>query len=501
MKFRYIFRLRYMCLLCLTVLVGCSKDYLDKKPNTPTEEGYFINELDFTRGVIGVYAKQSDFYWYNGSQNSTTMPVFFLMGDDITAQDQDEFEIFGPLQPGSGRVGYFYRSCYQLVSRANIMLEKIAEVEDGIYTTPNLKNNHKGEVLFLRGHAYFLLWNYFGTSPLITERITEVAQFQQPNSTGNALLDQAIKDFTEAATLLPTTWDAANRGRVTANAANAYLGKALVFRATVNKSNADYQAAIAAFAKVSGVSLVPNFNDNFAVNTENNAESLFEFQATQASQTDNAFLPNDFNNVVGSLSAFWGFYSGHNFLFGKSRHFATTKFLNAFEPGDIRRDSSINPTDRTMRKYTTRNLQTQQGVGSVNNVRILRFADVLLLRAEALVQSGGSTEEAIGYINQVRTRARTWGGGSAPANFPTTETNRTTIMQWIMDERLRELGGEGHRWPDIRRWHIAGIIQLNNAFFSSTTTTMSFTLPRHLLLPIPTNETDLNPNITQNTGY
>ena len=100
----------------------------------------------------------------------------------------------------------------------------------------------------------------------------------------------------------------------------------------------------------------------------------------------------------------------------------------------------------------------------MNNYRILRFADVLLLKAEAVLQSGGSTSDAIGYINQVRTRARLFRpAGVEPANFSTAETDKTKIMQWIMDERFRELAGEGQRWFDLRRWHMQGIISLDNA--------------------------------------
>lgn len=74
-------------------------------------------------------------------------------------------------------------------------------------------------------------------------------------------------------------------------------------------------------------------------------------------------------------------------------------------------------------------------------------------------------------------------------------------MQWIMDERLRELGGEGQRWFDLRRWQMQGIISLNSAFFGSNLSTVSFQLPRHLNFPIPNSEIDVNPNVTQNPGY
>lgn len=140
------------------------------------------------------------------------------------------------------------------------------------------------------------------------------------------------------------------------------------------------------------------------------------------------------------------------------------------------------------------------GVTSVNNPRILRYADVLLLRAEAVLKSGGSKEEAIGYINDIRERAR--GAGTIPADHPTSETSDATIMEWIMNERFLELAGEGQRWFDLRRWHIAGDITLDNAFFAPTNAAaMNFLPARHLFFPIPSGETDKNPNITQNADY
>jgi tetratricopeptide (TPR) repeat protein len=371
-----------------------------------------------------------------------------------------------------------------------------------VYTTPNLQNYHKGEALFLRGYAYYNLWNFFGTTPLVTERVTSPDQFTPPGTTGTQLLDQAIKDFTEAATLLPPSWDAANRGRVTANSANGMLGKCLVFRGSATKSSADFTAAVGAFNKITGASLTANFVDNFAWDTENNQESLFEFQASQAFGFDNVWLDNDFDNAIGALSVFWGFYSNNFALFGASRFYGTTKLLSAFDAGDPRLTATLDPTDRTVRKYIDRDKLSQSNVGSINNYRILRYADVLLLKAEALVQSGGSTTEAIGLINQVRARARAMASaGTTPADRPTNVSDRTQIMNWIMSERFVELAGEGQRWFDLRRWHLQGLITLNSAFFSSNLNTVSFQLPRHLNFPIPTIELDVNPNVKQNEGY
>src|SRR6266487_5560979 len=79
---------------------SCNKSNLDLLPHGPTEQSYFAQESDFTKAVLGIYAKMNDFFWYNGGQNSSTMPIFILPGDDITTNEPtEEFEIFGSIQP------------------------------------------------------------------------------------------------------------------------------------------------------------------------------------------------------------------------------------------------------------------------------------------------------------------------------------------------------------------------------------------------------------------
>ncbi|MEO5682463.1 MAG: RagB/SusD family nutrient uptake outer membrane protein [Chitinophagaceae bacterium] len=497
---QYIFKAVFLVFTTCTVFnLSCNKKELDLLPHGPTEANYFTQESDFQKAVYGVYSKLSDVYWYNGG--SSLAPMNFAEGDDITTNDANQaFETFGQLQPSNGSVSYMYAIWYQLIARANVVLQKVGDVKDGIYTTANLKNYNKGEALFLRGLAYYNLWNYYGTAPFRNDRVTEASQFTPPNTTGTQLLEQAIKDFGDAAGLLPAAWGATNAGRVTANAANGMLGKSLVFKASATKTTADYAAAIAAFNKLTGVSLVSNFADNFAFDTENNAESLFEFQATQPFGLDNVWLSNDFDNAIGSMSVFWGFYKNVS-LNGQSRFYATSKLVAAFDAGDPRVDTTLNVSDKTIRKYGTRDKFTQTNVASANNPRILRYADVLLLKAEATLQSGGSTAEAIALINQVRTRARNMvAAGTVPANYSTAETDKAKIMGWVMNERFIELAGEGQRWFDLRRWQMQGIVTLNNAFFSSNVA-MAFDVTKHLYMPIPNSELDVNPNMKQNPGY
>jgi len=479
---------------------SCNKELLNIQPSSPTEAAYFTQESAFQQAVLGIYAKLTDLYSYNNV--NWLQEVILLPSDELTTTQQNNFEDF-VLSPDNGKLNGYYNACYQLIARANVVLEKIATVQDGVFSSDSLKNSNEGEALFLRAFAYYDLWNLFGTAPLDTVRVESQDQLYPPSSKGTELLDQAIRDLGKAATLLPTTWDANNRGRVTQNAAYGMLGKCFVFRATVSKSNADYQAAIAAFNRISGASLVPDFEDNFDYATENNGESLFEFQAGNPVQVDNVYLNNDADYAVGQASAYWGFYDNNYAQYGQPIFIATQKLEKSFEANDPRLPLTVNTSNHQIQKYVLHNQLTGFGVGSINNPRILRYADVLLLKAEAVLQSGGSTSDVIDLINQVRTRARKMvAGGTQPENLSTTETSKSTIMQWIMDERLRELAGEGQRWFDLRRWALGGTITLNNSYFSSATPAlMKFDAEKHLNFPIPTSETDKNPNVEQNHGY
>jgi len=497
----------FFTIILLTVVhFSCNKNDLNLPPPTASEASSFTTENDFKQGVIGVYAMLSDYYSSSnsgGGSGSAELETFFLPGDDLTNNGTEAYEDFGnAINPAEGKLSQIFTSSYIMCNRANKILQKIGEVKNGVYTTPNLKNYNKGELLFLRAFAHYMLWNLFGTAPLDTIVVASTAQLNPPSSKGTELLDQAISDLTEAATLLPPSWDAANLGRVTANSANGLLGKCLVFRGTAAKKTEDFTAAMTAFNKLSGLSLVANFEDNFDVAKENNAESLFEYQAgATINGSTNAWLSND-QADIGVASGYWQcFYNSTGTYMGGGLYTATAKLAGIFDPADPRLPYTLKTSDSTITKYILHD-QSNGAVNSNNNARILRYADVLLLEAEATLQSGGSPATAISFINQVRTRARLMvGGGTQPADLDETVTDKNTIMQWIMDERLRELAAEGQRWFDLRRWAIGGILTLDNNFFSSITPTRIKFDPHHLYFPIPYSETDKNPNITQNTGY
>lgn len=492
-------------LIAMTLFLSCNKDILNIPPPTQSENSFFTSEDEFRRAIIGAYAKLTDYYSSTSQQafGSAQLEVWFLPGDDLTQNGSEVYEFFNGLNPSDPKLNEIFKTSYSLIGRANKVLEKLAAVDENIFVTPGMKNYNEGEMLFLRAFAHFMLWNVFGTAPVDTIVVKSASQLNLPGSKGVELLDQAITDLQKAATLLPTVpWDNLNTGRVTANSAYGLLGKCLVFRASVRAGTNDYVAAVAAFDKISGVNLMTNFGDNFELGSENNAESLFEFQAGENITGDqNTWLSNDDCDCGVTGAYYQMFYEGAASYMSEGPYFPTNKLKSIYDAGDPRIPYTIAPSMDRINKYVV-NGDVGNNHTSYNNHRVLRYADILLLKAEAVLLSGESTEEAIDLINGVRSRARNMvANGAVPANLNAAETNREVIMRWIMDERLRELAAEGHRWFDLRRWHLAGHITLNNSFFDSEVPARMGFEAHYLYFPIPDSETSKNPNVIQNPGY
>ncbi|MBD0259495.1 MAG: RagB/SusD family nutrient uptake outer membrane protein [Cytophagales bacterium] len=508
-------------LLLSAMLLGyesCKEKELDLKPGEPTEESFFSNEVEFNRGVIGIYQKLLYYYQIHRGNQTPWQGTILLADDDVRAAGASRIDQWNI---NVGDAEGIYRTSYEMIFRANALLDQLQKKGDVL--SANNRKYYEGEALFLRAYANFLLWNTFGTAPNVTTRL-ELSELNTPNSQGTQLLDQAIEDLKVAETLLPTReqWGVDNLGRVTVGSAKALLGKAYLFKQ-------EYGQAAAKLAEVTGYSLVPNYGLNFLPTSENNAESIFEVQfgPTIASE-NNGWIDNDNFTVVGTLAAYRGQFS-IDFSWATGESFVpTTPLVNSFEPGDPRRRWTFFSVGDTLKKdgglYTeTTSKRSPSGhhfskylkfAGpdyggpdfyanpsvDFNNERVLRYADVLLMRAEALNESGGSTTEIIGLINQVRARARnsTQPASLEPADRPLIG-DRNQIMQWIMNERRTELALEGHRLFDLFRWHRAGKINLTQWNWDTANANWE---PRNILFPIPQREIDLtNGSLQQNSGY
>ena len=507
----------FMMFMLSVSLNSCNEATINLEPIGGTEASFFQNEDQMTQAVFGIYQKVAFFYAFRGGQFNNMAPVGLLPSDDLTTSAAFAEENFSALNGSNAQLSLYYQFAYQLIARANTVLQKIDENGAIAYQKiPAQKDLNKGEALFLRAYMNFCLWNVYGTAPVVAQRITALENALPPNSKGTELLDQAIADLQQAALLLPASWPANYKGRVTKNSALGLRSKCLVFRGTVNKTAVDFTAAIADINSIVGASLMPIYSNNFDVKFENNAESLYEYQSnTSAGGGANAFVGgaggNDTFAAIGEIDSYWGIFNQLPSWIGNAYYTATTSIKSAYEIGDPRLSYNINTTSGVLinvKKYITNtayvNGNASNGM-STNNPRILRYADVLLLKAEAIVRSGGSLQDAITLVNQIRARTRNSDASGSPSLVPAdrnvNETNTTTVLGWVFQERRLELAfEEGHRWWDLRRRHIAGEIDLKTLDFQSLLTDFKFQ-DFNVNFPLPSGEISLSPNLKQNTGY
>lgn len=516
-------------------IISCV-DTLDIEPTAELESNFFTDEFRVQRGIAGPYAKIADIYGAGYFNDGPFCEVWLLPGDDITFDGSgNSFESFSGLNSTNGRLTGLWLRLYQIINRSNFMLEKISNPDiQSLYVTPGLLAANRGELLFLRSWAFYQLWDWYRKAPIQIERINTIDGAILPPSSGFEMLDNAISSLEEAATLLPDSWDVDNEGRITKDGAYGLLVKCYIMRACYNSKNLeDYTKAINAFEKISpSKELVIPFGNNFDVRTENNVESLFEFQAGHNYLYNHPWQDNDFGGNNGQLGTYlhmWNAHWANGYGFGGSMG-PTMKLINAFEPGDPRiletfSDSADNlggvhwwvepQWDKfggyQMVKYSNGprvagSWGNSFDVLSVNNWRIIRLADVKLCAAEAYLATGDA-DEALAQVNDVRERARKSTPDGVESPVPA-DLSAVTIDD-IIHERMIELAGEGIRWTDLRRWNAAGYINLGNWTssdfgFPFSPDLFEFDPGKHLLFPIPQDELDRNPEMAtsgNNPGY
>ncbi|MCE6989705.1 RagB/SusD family nutrient uptake outer membrane protein [Dyadobacter sp. CY323] len=474
-------------ILVLFLLATSCERILDQKPLSDITQANFWNTpKDAEAGLIAVYNLHMNTAY-------TAFQLGEIRSDNLEMPTKWGYEMVNPqsadlnnniLSPVDGIASWV--SFFNVVSRANEVLfftEKInfADQVD--------KNRVLGEAYFLRAHSYFTMAKNWGAVPLITLPFASQGEDMYVERTPvNLIYDQIIKDLEQAETLLPVT-RTDQRVRATKGAAQALFCDVLLTRgySTFAKTD-DFAKAIEKanlviantnYKLVSGAAYASIFRDG------NSSESIFElafnFNNLATHALSNFFLPRAYNKFRP--------YGGETLML------PSHSLVNAFEAGDLRAPTTFTVLRAEDEQYYDANVKGMtygnKYLGTVTNVGVQRYSDdnyiiyrlpdVMLMKAEALVQTG-NLPDAVAIVTQIRARA----GLAAKA-----AATKDAALALVLDERKKELAFEGKRWYDLMRTNKVSTFRTETSFIQN-----------RFLLPVPQAEVDRNAKLLpQNPTY
>jgi hypothetical protein len=412
----------------------------------------------------------------------------------------------------NGRANSLWAEYFTMIVRCNDIIDQVQNNTD-IVATPEAKIQAEAEARFLRAYSYFFLVRAYGRVPKLDKPQGVAAN--TPQSTPEVIYAFIEEDLRFASANLPISWDNKFIGRSTKGAANGILAKVYLYQ----KKWAMAMAAANAVMTSGQYDLTVNYKDIFGESGENSRESVFEIQGTASAQvqTANGIQYASIQGTRGNTAEWnrgWGWNS------------PSAQLEAAYEPNDPRRNRTILysskagdlrqtvygqtaplfPTEVPNEKYNHKVLANPSFIARYNsrsgwwmNVRILRYADVVLMYAEAANELGGTTNiaNALAAVNSVRARARRDLPSTAPAGTLANLniTDQDALRDAIRQERRVELAMEHERFFDIVRWGI------DLAAMQAAGKT-AYNPARDRLLPIPQQQIDLSKGVlTQNPGY
>ena len=498
----------YILLGITLAFASCSDDVLElTNPNGITTDTYWQTERDVNQAfaaTYGLFKNVDGGYWgVRGIELSNGRGDDFFIRNDVSYLYQ--FSTFTNTAD-NGAATSFWVIAYRAIFRANQIIENVPNVPG---LTQEQIDKYISEAKFLRAVNYFNLVINFGDAPLILKVPLNTQDYYAAKSPAADIWAQIKQDFTEAAANLPVEWPSENRGRATKGAALGYLGKSHLYTNDwANAQSALQQLTNAPF----NYSLVANYGDNFSAATENNSESVFEIQLADVGGT-NPWSGENANESLGVTTAQefapqeasgWFEVSFTDKLFNEfqiertitgdfdPRMYATMAWDypgSTFYNKPFSDFSLLFGYSTLIKKYQNY-MQDNELVGasgavnytSSNNERAMRYADVLLMLAEALTQQW-NVPEAYLYVNQIRQRANLT---TLPGGY-----TREQMMAEIRHQRMIEFAREGYRFYDLRRW---GLLQ-SEMTNSDKQGRQNFNPGLHEYFPTPQSEVDSNPNI------
>lgn len=477
------------------VLTGCADFLTEELQGTYSNATFYKTETQALLALTGVYNSASfistnNDLWVFGDVASDDAIKGGLAGDQSDVQFIDEFNY----SRNNGAIEGIWKHYYEGISRANYLLYYGADIE----MDPVIKARILGEAKFLRAYFYFNLVNIFGEIPLKLKPPINPDEISKATATTAVVYAQIEKDLTEAIAVLDPAYTGTNLGRATKGAALGLLSKALLYQQKWN----EVLTTISAIDALGLYSLQAVYKNNFLDSTQNNTESLVELQHISG------------QGIGSYLNQYFSPSKDNGYFFDVPLQ----DFVDEFEVTladvlDPRLDYTVgrvgqkwvngedfdpawSPTGFLQKK----NVQPKKNapiIGDANlNYVYLRYADILLMKAEALNETNQSAL-AVEPLNAVRKRARESylfdidliGYGAVPPDLlpDIISTNQETVRDAIRHERRVELGFEFHRFFDLARYGKQA------AEFALAGTGFTYETNRYFL--IPQSELDTNPLI------
>lgn len=523
---------KYILILgTLLTMLFCACDVEVENPNNIPVKNHWKTETDAEYGVNAIYNmfyKPETYARWIWFRFDVASDEGFSQSPWAELKEWTQFQ-FANYDFGEGNA-WIYRDFYVAIYRANQVLHHVPNIP---FDDPYKKEKVIGQAYFLRGLYYYnlaLLWGSSNKSLAINlEEVLPTPATKPAGHTGEEVFRQAIADFGEAQRLLPQSWSGSDLGRATKGAALAMRAKSYMQLHEWENAKKDLSWLVEG-AGSANYDLMPNYVDNFLSHTENNRESVFEIQFSDIHKAPAGDGDDDVNPNMGLHRAQFFAPPGIGWNDAELRPWIVDEFKKEKDTNgnyDIRlkhtafyenmhndfanndKIYSLKSDNGTwgqgnwrgrvfIRKYSSSDERNTEDYYNGINVRLVRFADVLLMYAECIVESGGSLSEAVKHVDRVRARAKMH---PLAVNYRAATTDRDVFLKRLQMERTLELSTEGHRWADIKRWGLlstkAGIDELKSrdADFNF------FNISMHYCMPIPSTEVANNPNIEQNPNY
>lgn len=494
-------KIYHYCAIALAslALVSCGDDFLDKTPKNTVDPEVDVTDSVAVAMANGCYRTLQSSNMYN--QRIWTLDI--VAGNSIVGAGggTDGLETvqaanFTTLSD-NGMALYMWRSPWVGIGQCNILINDLEGK-----ASDNIQKRSLGEAYFLRAHYYYVLVRLYGGVPLRLKPFTPGQPTAIARASKEEVYSQIASDCRKAIDLLPAKKDYSSQdlGRATQDAALTMLADMYLTLALDNK--ADYQHVVNLCDSVTALGYdlgKCKFEDNFDATINNGPESIFEVQ--YSGDTNYDFWGN--NPQSSWLSTFMGPRNSDFVAGGWGWNQPTKEFMSQWEPGDKRKDltvfyqgcpdydghaykSSYSITGYNVRKFLVSKSVSPEYNTSPANFVVYRYADILLMKAEALNEMGQTTAAEV-PLNIVRKRA----GLDAVTGLTQDE-----MREKIIHERRMEFAFEGHRWFDMVR-----IDHGNYAIKFLKSIGKNNVNKERLLFPIPQTEIDANPLITQNPGY